>query len=364
MGWRRWQQYGKSKNCQNSTFHQFKITKDLKNSIIESSDKNVVGSKATELNEDENALMDKTKINAIRLVDFVQNCSENEDFRNGIQEQNIDTDGVTTNELQLSRNEEEIENGSGITHKALTENHVDEKNSELTKEDVKRKYKCLECEKSYARQTVLWAHKNQVHKEREYSFCDQCTFRTKYKVSYKRHVRSVHEGAEYPCDKCEYVAKDKSNLGKHMKSKHEGIRYPCDKCEHQASDRSNLTKHKESKHHESGYSCEDCDHKSKTQEHLKRHQDSMHKRIRYSCNQCAYTASKRDNLNIHKKSEHEGIRYSCTDCEYKAMTKKHLKRHHQAKHGGVLYSCDKCTHASTRLDHLNRHVRRKHSQLL
>ena len=90
---------------------------------------------------------------------------------------------------------------------------------ERRREVVNGKFKCHQCDKSYAHGSHLTSH-----------------------------IQSKHEGIKYACDQCDHQATQQTNLITHIKSKHEGIKYACDKCEYQANFQSNLIHHIQSKH--------------------------------------------------------------------------------------------------------------------
>ena len=45
-------------------------------------------------------------------------------------------------------------------------------------------------------------------------------------------IQNFYEGAntKLPCNKCDYIATFRGNLLQHLKSRHEGVEFPCDKC--------------------------------------------------------------------------------------------------------------------------------------
>ena len=46
--------------------------------------------------------------------------------------------------------------------------------------------------------------------------CDQCDFKSEWKVSLKLHIESVHGDVQYSCDHCDYKATRKGDLKTHI----------------------------------------------------------------------------------------------------------------------------------------------------
>ena len=77
-------------------------------------------------------------------------------------------------------------------------------------------------------------------------------FRVTVRGSLWKHVKSVHEGFNFPCDhdQCDYKTAKKSNLFRHIESKHEGfkVKFSCDQCDYRAKQKYNLMRHINSVH--------------------------------------------------------------------------------------------------------------------
>ena len=92
-------------------------------------------------------------------------------------------------------------------------------------EDVKFKYPCDQCGYRARQKSNLQKHTQRKHKKeaKHKKFqCEVfgCTFESDSKQGTLRHIRSIHEGVNYPCDQCEYKANQKCNLKIHIKRKH------------------------------------------------------------------------------------------------------------------------------------------------
>ena len=52
--------------------------------------------------------------------------------------------------------------------------------------------------------------------------CDQCDYKSKWKIDVKRHIESVHGDVLHSCDQCDF--KTKYNLKRHIDSVHGDVR--------------------------------------------------------------------------------------------------------------------------------------------
>ena len=72
---------------------------------------------------------------------------------------------------------------------------------------------------------------------------------TKHKNDLNRHIKSAHEGINFPCSQCGCEATTMQSLQRHTQGVHEGIRkFPCDLCDFKATRKDNLNTHKKNKH--------------------------------------------------------------------------------------------------------------------
>ena len=113
--------------------------------------------------------------------------------------------------------------------------------------NVKSKYECEQCHKTYSGTGALYNHKQSVHEGVKYA-CDQCNSQFTVQGSLTQHIQSKHEGVKYACDQCNYQATQHCNLRTHIQSKHDYIKYDCDYCDHEASSQSSLIHHVKNKH--------------------------------------------------------------------------------------------------------------------
>ena len=53
--------------------------------------------------------------------------------------------------------------------------------------------------------------------------CDQCDYKTKWKIHVREHIESVHEGTNYPCDQNDFKANRASLLNRHIEVVHKEL---------------------------------------------------------------------------------------------------------------------------------------------
>ena len=78
--------------------------------------------------------------------------------------------------------------------------------------------------------------------------CTKCEFASIHKISFTKHILSIHEEIRYQCEQCDKNYSDSSALRRHKKSVHEGFIHRCDICDEQFSQQSATYRHKKTMH--------------------------------------------------------------------------------------------------------------------
>ena len=106
------------------------------------------------------------------------------------------------------------------------------------------KKKCDQCDYNPTDQTNLYKHKRAKHERIIYP-CKFCEFKSNWKQTVEKHIKSVHEEIQIKvqCSQCGKLFSGKGSLSKHVQDFHEGRRYKCDFCEYHATRKSNLGIH-------------------------------------------------------------------------------------------------------------------------
>ncbi|CAH8593079.1 unnamed protein product [Schistosoma intercalatum] len=170
------------------------------------------------------------------------------------------------------------------------------------------------------------------------------------------HIKTVHEGMNYPCGQCDRKFACKSNLTQHIQVFHNRIRYPCVQCDKTFTSKSHLNKHVKSIHERKNYPCYQCDKQCSLNMPVK----VTHKRSKFTCNVCNKEFAFKGNLNRHHKSIHEGMRYTCNHCDRKFKTNSDLNEHVKVIHEGIVYRCDQCNRRFSSKCNLKEHLKRVH----
>ena len=139
-------------------------------------------------------------------------------------------------------------------------------------------------------------------------------------------------GSKFKCPECENSYADRRGVNRHIKAVHEGIKFTCNQCDRQFSHPINLTSHILSVHEGVKHACSQCDYEATTKGNLKIHTDSIHEGVRHACNQCGMQFTQPNSLKDHIQSVHEGVMFSCNQCKQQFNCEGNLRRHIRSMH--------------------------------
>lgn len=220
-----------------------------------------------------------------------------------------------------------------------------------------RPYKCQHCDKSYGLKRDLKEHQV-LHTGEKPFVCDVCGKGFARRPSLRAH-RMAHEAKWVPRIKCPDCAKELANqnsLRTHMRL-HTGERpYACPHCAKRFRQRSNLQGHLRLHTGEKPYRCPHCElHFSQAPE-LKRHL-ICHTGEAYLCPVCGKALRDPQTLRAHERLHTDDRPYKCLDCGkgYTMATKlrRHMKSHLEEKP----HKCEICGSRYTLMQSLQRHLR-------
>ncbi|CAH8619843.1 unnamed protein product [Schistosoma haematobium] len=146
----------------------------------------------------------------------------------------------------------------------------------------------------------------------------------------------------------------------HIKTVHEGINYPCGQCDRKFACKSNLTQHIQVFHNRKNYPCYQCGKQFASRCSLNMPVKVTHKRLKFTCNVCNKEFAFKGNLNRHHRSIHEGMKYTCNHCDRKFTTNSDLNEHVKVIHEGIVYRCDQCNKRFSSKSNLKEHLKRVH----
>lgn len=238
--------------------------------------------------------------------------------------------------------------GQKFSTKYFLRNHMMSHISKYTRE---LKFRCDECSKHFASNSLLCSHRLYAHSMRDRSdlTCRICFKQLKTKSCLKMHVESVHSKiTRATCEICCKVYSNKYERDKHFKLNHldDNNReyFVCQHCGKLFRSAELLRKHKNS-HLEAKIICnfDRCDKKFKTKQKLDQHRKSVHLRsVECKCSfpGCEKLFKSTQSCMFHYRVEHENYRAKCpvAKCNWNGTRRDYMKRHLKRKHQHELSS--------------------------
>ena len=185
--------------------------------------------------------------------------------------------------------------------------------------EVKEKFKCPSCEKSFVKENEQKNHIFTVHEGHKDNKCALCGKECK---DLKIHVRDVHENADRRdnlCTLCGKKFKQSETLRKHMLSVHEGKNdFKCEFCEYCTFIKARLKKHIDGVHEKKkDYTCDSCGKSYFSSNLLKMHIRVAHEgRKDYTCKICGKNFGVLGTLRTHTRIVHENVtKHECELCK-------------------------------------------------
>jgi len=190
------------------------------------------------------------------------------------------------------------------------------------------KLTCLDCGKSFARESSLQAHATIHTGERPYH-CESCgkTFRLKYIL--ELHKNTVHsEDRPFACELCGKLFKLRMKLDEHMRT-HTGVRpHACETCGARFASKSDVKKHLRFHTGEKPFKCATCGKFFHTSSNLKTHELTHSGAKPFHCQFCGKLFSRKGNLMEHCRGVHLDEKpFRCSNCALGFRRKKMLSEH-------------------------------------
>lgn len=142
-----------------------------------------------------------------------------------------------------------------------------------------------------------------------YQICEPCDFKTKYKNSFKEHLKTLKHTRmnQLPltCTLCEFKAQDLSSYDYHYMTTH-GRRFACSFCDYRAKHANHLKSHELTHSKVKKFGCVKCTYRTNHKGRLKSHQQTVHSSKKpFTCSKCDFQSARKDNLRRHMLKFHE-----------------------------------------------------------
>jgi len=164
-----------------------------------------------------------------------------------------------------------------------------------------KNFKCTECERSFARKTVLDCHMYYKHSEERRFQCTVCEKKFKTQHNVKQHMHTHSTERKFKCSLCDKTFYKSERLKRHMVL-HTGEKdHQCPIC-NRAFSRFNIKRHMLLHNTEKNFQCKECLEWFSTDGNLRRHLLSHNIGKRHKCTLCEKSYTRNADLNRHMKS--------------------------------------------------------------
>ena len=192
-----------------------------------------------------------------------------------------------------------------------------------------KRFQCPNCGKVFNHRGNMRAHIKAVHTVHPPLNCHLCKYVATYPGNLKKHITTVHEEIAIKCDHCYYKAKHSTTMERHIESEHMR-EFTCEVCSYNTKDKKSFKRHLFIHGEDGAYKCATCDFRTKTPDSLNIH-EKYHKPPQYICDKCEYKSHNQANFSTHKKTKHGNAQHECLTCGKMFMYKRHLLKH-ESKH--------------------------------
>ena len=252
---------------------------------------------------------------------------------------------------------------------------------DVDKEEPKKVYKCLLCDRFYKTQQHLKFHHQAMHNNKSFD-CDTCDRKFSYKTALDRHLRAGHgsdnedsddnidneeqSDKEHKCLDCGLSFKSTILMQKHFEELHRNANgLTCGICEREFTKQEHLNQHYFAVHTDNTYDCKECGRGFSFKSALERHIKVVHEnRKDHVCSACGKEFGNKYDLNQHFEFTHQtgtpANVISCSICGREFTKQEHLKMHHSAVHTDNTFDCKDCGRGFSYKSALDRHIKVVH----
>jgi len=206
-----------------------------------------------------------------------------------------------------------------------------------------RPYGCLECRKAYRKISDLHLHQK-THTGELCTVCAVCGKQFSRLESLKRH-QVVHNEEKFKCEQCDKSFASKEGRHRHVMSTHkiEESPFVCTRCGKKCCSAYELKKHETWCRGDRPYGCSYCGKRFAAAGNLRTH-EMIHTGERpYGCTMCERRFVSSSYVKVHVRQVHSDIRpYKCMECD-KSFAVPQVLKLHQLVHTGIRpYPCNQC----------------------
>ncbi|XP_046387686.1 transcriptional repressor CTCFL-like [Ischnura elegans] len=284
--------------------------------------------------------------------------------------QSVDSVDGSANHLKSVQSEEENQNLSQSSNKAVSEKDK----RKIYEQQAPFKYFCNLCSFKTKRESHYKKH-IQLHKQGSAKLyvCSQCSFRT-IRMGHLRRHELQHASEALSCTKCPYTTDSLFFLQRHHRLKHSSSskeqtssaqeQLKCPNCDYKTTQAHFLKRHlrvhqaSEDVIKRSLHQCEKCSYTTWRKEHFERHQRDVHSELRpFLCDTCGKAFKRADALRQHRVSRHHpsptpepgttssnsvSSAHCCPQCSKPCRSRAHLKDHMAAHSDERSFLCEIC----------------------
>ncbi|XP_069485166.1 zinc finger protein 3-like isoform X2 [Ambystoma mexicanum] len=195
---------------------------------------------------------------------------------------------------------------------------------------IKHTYTCIECSKSFNKNSLLKAHQR-IHREEKPYLCSDCGRRFNRNLTLIRHQRTHTGEKPYTCPECGKSFNRNSALFRHQRTHTGDKQYTCSQCDRCFMLNSTLINHQRIHTGEKPYACGECGKRFRKNSTLTCHQRTHTGDKPYACPECGKTFMLNSTLINHKRMHTGEKPYACTQCG-RRFTRNSTLISHQKKH--------------------------------
>lgn len=188
---------------------------------------------------------------------------------------------------------------------------------------------------------------------------DGCSFKTKWRSSLSRHLRTHDISRMFKCIQCPCKFAEKFRLKDHERAKH-GDGLMCAHCSKLFLSREGLRAHMMTVMGTFRYRCDICDKTFLNKSHFDGHMNKHRNYKPYRCQLCKKGFAYSCTFNEHRLRCGQDKTYDCDLCDKKFVCSRSLRKHKKGKHSGNFKRCEVCgkeyNWEASYYRHIKRHI--------